>query len=154
MRRTSTPVLIILYCCLLFSCNPTKDIAGTYNTIFADLGLIGTTIRLMQDSSLQYISRGDIMYDTAAGPYSVRDHKVYIVFDRQPPDINNFSRVFSNLPLKTAWVSGDIVHYQFFCFIGRGKLFLSHITTGRKINKAMRYNKKKKYFLFGNHFYK
>jgi hypothetical protein len=147
-------VTFLLLLWILISCNSTKNISGTYRTNFAEFGFFGTTIRLKQDSSLQYVFQGDLIYDSTTGLYSVHDRKVYITFDKEPPDTTKLYHRFDNIPLKTAVISDDTIHYQIFCYIGHKKLFSSHIETEKKVVKASGYNKRKKYFFFGSHYYK
>jgi hypothetical protein len=154
MPKHRTAIIFILLSCGLYSCNSTKNIAGTYKTNFADLGFFGTTIRLNQDSSLQYVFQGDLIYDSTTGHYSIYNNKVYIIFDRELPDRNKLYYRFNNMPLKIATTSGGTIHYQIFCYIGHNKLFSSDIETGRKVTKARRYNKRMKYIFFGSHYYK
>ncbi len=154
MPRHITAIIFILLLYALFSCSSTKNIAGTYQTNFADLGFFGTTIKLKPDSSLQYVFQGDLMYDSTTGHYSIYDRRVYITFDKELPDTNKLYYRFDNMPLKTDNISGDTIHYKVFCYIGHNKLFSSHIETGKKVTKVRRYNKRKKYFFFGSHYYK
>jgi len=154
MPKLITATVFLLILCSIFSCGSTKNIAGTYHTNFADLGFFGTTVRLRSDSTLQYVFQGDLMYDSTTGRYTVKENKVYIRFDKEVPDTTKLYYRFDNMPLKTAFVEGDSVLYQSFLYIGHKKLFFAHAETGKKVTKARRYNKRKKYLLFGSHYYK
>jgi hypothetical protein len=153
MLKPINSIIFTIVLCGLFSCNSTENIAGTYKTNFAVLGFFGTTIRLKKDSTLQYVFQGDLMYDSTTGRYSIHDKKVYITFDKEFRDTNKLYYRFDNMALKTNIMSGDTAHYQIFYFTGHNKLFSSHIETGKKVTNARRHNKRKKYLLFGSHYY-
>jgi hypothetical protein len=154
MPNFITATICLLLASVVLSCASTKDIAGTYHTNFASLGFFGTTVRLKPDSTLQYVFQGDLMYDSTTGHYAVRDRNVYITFDKEVPDTTKLYNRFDNMPIKTAFVGGDSVLYQSFLYIGHNKLYFAHAVTGKKVTKAKRYNKRKKYILFGSHYYK
>ena len=147
----------LLFCCILFgliSCVTTKNIAGKYGTNFADMGFFGTTIKLKQDSTLEYMFGGDMIHHHITGHYKIYDHKVYMVFDKEILDTNFALGLFFPDTLYKTVFKGDTILYQSFCYIGHNKLFFAHAQTGKKITKARRYNKRKKYLLFGSHYYK
>ena len=153
MPRPITAIFSSLFLCGVFSCNSTKNIAGTYRNKFAVANFFGTTIRLMPDSSLQYVFQGDLMYDSTTGKYHVADNKLYINFDKELPDTNKMYYRFDNMQLKTLVYSGDTIKYKLSYVIGHNKLFPIHIETAKKVTKARKYNKRKKYILFGSHYY-
>lgn len=147
----------LLFCYILFgliSCSSTKNIAGKYGTNFATMGFFGTTIKLKQDSTLEYIFGGDMIYHHVTGHYKIYDHKVYMVFDKEKLDSNFASgSLFTDTLYKTVYL-GDTIVYQTFCYIGHNKLFFAYAQTGKKITRAKRYCKRKKYLFFGRHYYK
>jgi hypothetical protein len=49
---------------------------------------------------------------------------------------------------------GNAILYQRFCYYWTQETFFSHAVTSKKVTKARRYNKRKKYLLFGSHYYK
>ena len=153
MSRLTTAILASMFLCFIFSCSSTKNIAGTYRTKFAILNFFGTTIRLMQDSSLQYVFRGDLMYDSTTGHYHVADNKIYVNFDKEVQDTNKMYYRFDNMQLKTFLYFNDTIKYKQSYYIGHNKLFPIHIETGKKVTTARKYNKRKKYILFGSHYY-
>ena len=153
MPKDISAIISILFLCGLFSCGSTKNIAGTYRNKFAVANFFGTTIRLMSDSSLQYVFQGDLMYDSTTGQYHIIDNKLYIDFDKELPDTNKMYYRFNNMQLKTFVHLGDTIKYKLSYYIGHDKLFPIHIETGKKVTKARKYNKRKKYIFFGSHYY-
>jgi hypothetical protein len=154
MRKIITANVFLFILCSLLTCGSTKSIVGTYHTNFASLGFFGTTVRLRSDSTLEYVFQGDLIYDSTTGHYTVRGRNVYIRFDKEAPDTAKMYYRFNNTPLKTAFVEGDSIPYQSFLYIGHNKLFFAHAETGKKVTRATRYNKRKKYVLFGSNYYK
>ena len=153
MPRLISIILFLLFLCGIVSCSSTKNIAGIYRNKFAVANFFGTTIRLLSDSSLQYVFQGDLMYDNITGQYHVTDNKLYINFDKELRDTNKMYYRFDNMQLKTFVRSGDTIKYKLSYYIGHEKLFPIHIDTKKKITKARKYNKRKKYILFGSHYY-
>lgn len=137
----------------LTSCSSTKNVAGTYRNNFAVLNFFGTTIRLMQDSSLQYVFQGDLMYDSITGCYTIYGDKLYLNFDKERQDTNKLYSRFDIMPIKTVVHLGDTLKYKMSLVIGHKKLFLINSTTGTKVTKAKKYHKRKKFIFFGSHYY-
>jgi hypothetical protein len=154
MRTSTTLIAFTLISFVLLSCKSTKNVAGTYHTNFASLGFFGSTVRLMQDSTFQYVFQGDLIYDSAIGRYCIYDQKVFLNFDKETPDSTKLYYRFDNMPARTTIISGNTIKYQSFYYIGHKKLFATNAVTGKKITKSKRYNKRKKYILFGTHYYK
>lgn len=144
---------MLLILLAMFSCSSSKNIAGTYHSKFAVHGFFGTTVRLKSDSTLEYVFQGDLMYDSTTGRYQVYDDKLYITFDKESPDTNRLYYRFENMPLKTIIYFGDTIQYKLFYYIGHNKLFPAHVETGKKVSKASGYSKRRKYILFGSHYY-
>lgn len=138
----------------LFSCGSTRYIAGTYHSRFAELYMFGTTIRLKEDRSMQYIFQGDLLYDSATGRYRTYGNKIYVEFDKEVQDSNKLYYRFDNMPQKYACCGKDTVPYKMFFYIGRNKLFAAHSKTGRKITRSKAYNRRRKFLLFGSHYYR
>jgi hypothetical protein len=136
----------------LISCSSSKNIKGTYRNKFAVGGFFGTTIKLMRNDSLEFIFQGDLFYDKIIGHYQVSSDTLFITFDKEVSDTNTRSAVF-NTPLKTFVKNTDTIKYNSAYLIGHNKLFPINSSTGKKISKAKKYNKRKKYVLFGSHFY-
>jgi hypothetical protein len=137
----------------LLSCHSSKIITGTYRSKFAVHGMFGTTIRLKPDSTLEYIFQGDLMYDSATGRYQQRGDKLYLNFDKEVQDSNRLYYRFDNMPLKRDVYLGDTIFYKQYFYIGKNRLYPAHYETGKKVTKARGYSKKKKYLLFGSHYY-
>lgn len=153
MPRFLTAIIFLLFLCGIFSCSSTKNIAGTYRNKFAILNFFGTILRLMNDNSLQYVFQGDLMHDSATGHYQVADKKLFVNFDKELQDTNKMYHRFDKMQLKTFEYLGDTIKYKLSYYIGHDKLFPIHIETGKKVTKARKYNKGKKYILFGSHYY-
>jgi len=153
MPRTITAVLLLSFSYVLFSCSSSKNILGTYRNKFATTGFFGTTIRLFNDSSLQYVFQGDMMYDSITGHYKVLDNKLYLNFDKEPQDTNKLYYRFDGMALKTKVYSGDTIKYKISYVIAHDKLFPIHVKTEKKVTRAWKYNKRKKYIFFGTHYY-
>ena len=145
MPRHITAIFFSLFLCGVFSCRSTKNIAGTYRNKFSVVRFFGTTIRLTRDSSLQYVFQGDLMYDSATGHYHVFNNRIYINFDKELPDTNKMYYRFDNMPLNTIMYSGDTIKFKLSYYIGHDKLFPIHVETGKKVTKARKYSKRKKY---------
>ena len=153
MTRLLTAIIILLLCGL-FSCSSTNNIEGTYCSKFAILNFFGTTIRLMKDSSLQYVFQGDLIYDSVTGHYQVTDKRLFINFDKELQDTSKLYYRFDNIPLKTLVYSGDTIKYKLSFWIGHDKLFPILTEAGKRMTKAKKYNRRKKYIFFGSHYYK
>ena len=93
------------------------------------------------------------MYDSTTGHYHVADNKIYVNFDKEVQDTNKMYYRFDNMQLKTFLYFNDTIKYKQSYYIGHNKLFPIHIETGKKVTTARKYNKRKKYILFGSHYY-
>ncbi|HLA52553.1 MAG TPA: hypothetical protein VK618_04585 [Flavitalea sp.] len=83
--------------------------------------------------------------------FHVVDKKVFVKFQKIKTD--DFGP--GNIPvLQTNRNSSLPFAYDYQYFIGHKKLFSTHIATGKKVSRAARYSKKKKFVLFGSHYYK
>ena len=151
MPRLITAIFFSLFLCGVFSCSSTKNITGTYRDKFPVAGFFHT-IRLRQDNSLQYVFQGDLIYDSIIGHYRILNKKLYINFDEELSDTNTMSNLF-NAPIKRIVEFGDTIQYKLSYYIGHDKLFPIHVVTGKKVTKARKYNKRKKFILFGSHYY-
>ncbi len=133
------------------SCSVNKYISGSYRSNFADLGFFVTFLKLNQDSTVGYRHSGDLIFDTAVGVYHVVDKKVFVKFQKIKTD--DFGP--GNIPvLQTKRNSTLPFEYDYQYFIGHKKLFSTRIATGKILTRATRYSKRKKYVLFGSHYYK
>lgn len=93
------------------------------------------------------------MYDSATGQYQLYNNKIYVLFDKELKDSNKLYYRFDNMPVKTISYLGSTIQYQEFFYIGCNKLFPANIETGRKVTSARGYSKRKKYIIFGSHYY-
>ncbi|RBP26509.1 hypothetical protein DFR65_1155 [Oceanihabitans sediminis] len=67
---------------LLSSC-ASKNIKGTYQSIFADAGMFITTINFKTENKFEYIISGDLPDRNFTGYYQIKENIVYLKFD--PP---------------------------------------------------------------------
>jgi hypothetical protein len=136
----------------LLSCNSTKNLSGVYRSNFAVAGFFSTLIRFKPNNSLQFVSWGDLRYDSTVGHYKICDNKLYITFKKI--DLNAIGTGFNfDLPVQKALFAKDTIQYQSFYYIGNNKLFPANIETGKKGMKAWGYFRFKKYILFGRNWY-
>ena len=154
MQRLTTVILFWMFLCGIFSCSSTKNITGKYATNFASLGFFGTTIILKPDNTLSYKFSGDMIYHFVTGSYKVSDNKIYMLFDKEILDTNFVRSSLFDDTIHIATSKDDTIRYQRYFYIGHDKLFFSNYKTGEKITKAKRYNRRKKFLLFGSHYYK
>lgn len=143
----------LLFALTLCSCGPSRDLSGRYHSRFAELFMFGTTIRLKPDHSMQYVFKGDMLYDSTTGRYRVYGRKLYVEFDKEIPDTNKLYYRFDNMPQRYAYVKGDTIAYKKLFYIGRNKLFPAYSATGKKITRDKAYRKRRKYWLFGSRIY-
>ncbi len=149
-------IQISLFCILpigLLSCGSSKPALGVYLSRFAEVGMFGTTVRLKPDQTLEYIFHGDMLYDSATGHYRVCGSKLYVLFDPQPRDMFKLYYRYNDMPLKEAICHGDTISYKLLLYLGPNKLFPGHAETGKKVTRAWGYSKRRKYVLFGAHYY-
>jgi hypothetical protein len=153
--RNAANISIVFYIISfsLLSCSASRNIAGTYRSKFGVFGMFGTTVRLKKDNTLQYVFQGDMIYDSATGNYQICDDKVYVTFDKERQDTNRLYYRFDGMPLKIDTCLGSPISYKLFLYIGHNKLFPAHVETGKKVTRASGYSKRKKYLLFGSHYY-
>lgn len=116
--------------------------------------MFGTTIRLRPDHTMQYVFHGDMIYDSATGRYRAYGGKLYVQFDKEVRDTNKLYYRFDDMPQKYAYFKGDTIAYKMLLYIGRNKLFPSYAETGRKVTRDKAYSKRRKFWLFGSHYYR
>ena len=154
MPKLIINILSLLFLYRLFSCRSTKNIAGKYATNFASGGFFGTTIILKSDSTLNYTFSGDIIYHFVTGSYKVSDNKIYMLFDKKILDTNFVRSSLFDDTIHLATNKDDTIRYQRYFYIRHDKLFFSNYKTRENITKAKGYNRRKKFLLFGSHYYK
>jgi hypothetical protein len=148
-------LLIALFLLGLISCNSPKTLSGYYRSNFAIIGFFGTHIMFKTSDSLQFVFEGDMIYDSTVGSYRIFKNKLYVLFKRKDFDSNIVTSNIGhfNMPVKIDTVFGYTFPYQHFWYIGKNKLFATNEETGKKIMKESGYHKRKKYILFGSHYY-
>lgn len=139
---------------LLTACSTSNDITGTYRSKFATGGFFTTKVQLNADSTLQYVFEGDLEYEKATGHYRVDGNKLYILFDKEEPDSERPYHRFDVLPVKSLTLNGNRIDYQLSLYIGHHKLFPANKKTGKKVTRDTGYSKRKKYLLWGSHYFK
>ena len=124
---------------------------GVYRNNFPIMGFFGETIRFISNDSFQYVFQGDLIHDSTVGRYQIYNNKIFVLYKALPDSIYGHSRFNTKVLVKIT--STDTIRYQQFWFIGHNKLYNSYDSTGKKIVVAQGYFRKKKYFLFGSHYY-
>src|SRR5450432_4157766 len=91
INNIKTFSLFLLLPFISLSCGSSKKISGIYHSKFASLGTFGT-ITLRPDSTIVYVFRGDLLYDSAGGHYQAYGPK-----DKARSDANavNFLKPFN-----------------------------------------------------------
>lgn len=154
MSRQIIPLIVTIISFGIISCGSTKSIVGKYGTNFAEGGFFGTKVTLKEDSTLEYIFSGNMIYHHVTGHYRVSGHKVYMKFGKEIIDTNFSPGPLFDDSIHQTIHSGDTISFQRFFLIGYKKIFFAHAQTGKKITKTIRYCKRRKYLLFGGHYYK
>ena len=149
-----TSTIFIIPLIGFISCTSTKNLAGSYRSNFADLGFFVTRIKLKSDSTFEYRFRGDMFSDTATGKYNIEGRKLILTYDPRPIDTSGLAYMRSigfKLDEPLSLKSDAALPHVF--YIGQDKLFGSY-QDGKIVRKAVGYSKRKKYLLFGSHYYK
>jgi hypothetical protein len=142
----------ILLCAGLISCNHPKDLIGTYHSNTPEMGLLVTTIRLKPDSSFDLIVKGKSIYDSSIGEFRISNHRLFFTKIWEKTGQDKWTRIERDP--KTYGSNGDSIEYQAIFYFGDEKLYRGDFETGKKITRVAAYNKRKKYLLFGTHYYK
>jgi hypothetical protein len=150
--KLKKPISIVSLFMCLASCHYPKDLLGTYRSNFAETGSLMTTIRLKPDSSFEYVVKGNSLYDSSMGKYQILDHKLFLTTTWERTGQYKWS-LLERTP-KIYRSGQDSVVYQSIFYFGDEKLFIANFETGKKITRAVAYNERKKYLLFGTHYYK
>ena len=137
----------------LTSCSSMKNITGTYRSNFADLGFFVTNIKLKSDSTFEYRFRGDMISDTASGHFKVYRRKLILAYNPTPVDTSGLASLRDmGIKVNVSDLRSDANRTHVF-YIRHHKLYGSY-QDGEIVKKAFGYSKRKKYFLFGTHYYK
>lgn len=131
MPKLPAFISLVVLLSTIFSCNPARNVSGTYVSKFAIMDFFGTTMKLNRDSSFSYRMSGDMQYDTGAGRYRVADRYITLVFHS---------------------IAGTWPHEPARYFAGHNKLF-GIGKNGRKTVRAWGYSKRRKYILLGTHWW-
>jgi hypothetical protein len=138
----------------LSSCHSVKDVTGRYRSKFAVNGFFSTTIILNTDSTFGYRMRGDMMFDTSNGTYQVEKKYVILKHERFRLDTAGMTEeqkhgVVISYALSTNLHLNDQGKYK----IKGSKLFFCD-SNGFMFKKAFGHSKRRKFLLFGSHWYK
>jgi len=149
LKRT-TFIAGLLIC--IASCSHPKDILGAYRSNIAERGQLMTTIRLKPDSSFDYVIQGNLMYDSSFGKYQILDHRLFLstIWEKTGP----YRWSLLERSPKTFISGHDSIEYQKMFYFGDNRLFAANFETGKKMKRNVVYNERKKYILFGGHYYK
>jgi hypothetical protein len=111
-----------------------------------------TTLILKPDSTFEYIIKGNSIYDSSFGKYQIWEHKLF--FSKIWEKTGQFRWSLLERTPKTFISGQDSIEYQSIFYFDDNKLFAANFETGKKITKTVGYNERKKYILFGTHYYK
>ena len=109
---TRLTLIFWLVTSLFTSCYPVKPIHGVYYLKFAELSMIGSRLTLNSDSSFEYVTGGDMMYDSATGHYTVIKNKIYIFFNQEAKRDLKLYYSFDTLPVRTIRHSGYTIRFK------------------------------------------
>ncbi|MVN23558.1 hypothetical protein GO621_18720 [Mucilaginibacter sp. HMF7410] len=150
--ETTKRLFVLLIVFGFFSCSSKRNVAGTYRSNLADLGFYITTVKLKTDNSFEYSFRGDLISNKATGHYRVNKRKLYLVYDFTPVDTSVLSS-YKKLGINVTDSLKNENSYPHVFYLGKNKLFMSW-QDEKIIRQVKVYHKRKKYLLFGSHYYK
>jgi hypothetical protein len=134
------------------SCNSERNITGTYRSNFAEMGFFSSKLKLKPDSSFEYYFRGDLIFDTATGNYCISKRKLILTYDQTPIDTSQFVYLRAlGFNFDTPQRSDE--NHSHIYYIRKNKLYVS-FQDGKIVRKAHGYSERKKYVLFGTHYFK
>jgi hypothetical protein len=145
------------FCTLFFSgllsCNSTKNIIGVYKSNFSVGGFFGTTLRLYSDSNFTFRMSGDLAYDTAAGHFHISNDSVILIYRPLPIDTSfGYQIMKGSFSIHEEITGNQNLHEPTKYLIGHNKLFLTD-KYGFKVKRQWGYSNRRKYILFGKHWY-
>lgn len=153
MQKILTAISFALPVCVLLSCHSSKNIAGTYRSKFAVNGFFGIRVNLNPDSTFNYRMSGDLVYDTAAGQFQIRQR--VLILNYRPLSIDTTSEhaiTEGSISVHEAITGNRNLHGPAKYIIGYHKLFLID-KNGYKLKRQWGYSKCRRYILFGKHWY-
>jgi len=144
-------LIILLFTASVFSsCSPAKFSTGTYRTNFPVQVMFSVRLKLNADSTFEYVSQGDLTYDSVTGTYQHFHNKVFLKTIWMKTGPYRYTRAED----PKIFISGrDTIKYQSFFYVATDKLYFTNLETGKKITKAKKYHERKKWVLFGSHYY-
>jgi hypothetical protein len=154
MKNVTLPKLIFISGLLdcICSCSISRNSIGTYRSNDTQSDLPITTLILKPDSTFEYIIKGNLIYDSSFGKFQIWKHKLFLSKIWEKTGQYRWSSI-ERAP--KIFISGqDSIEYQSIFYFGDDKLFAVDFETGKKIKKETGYNERKKYILFGTHYYK
>ena len=139
--------------CGLFSCSSTENLAGKYRSNFVVHGFFVTRINLNADSTFGYRMSGDLIFDTSSGHYKIK--KDYLILYHEPFNLDtvDYSKYGKEaVLLSNALSTNNHLNGPHRYVIGDNKLFVCD-SSGKIVKKQFGYSKRRKYLLFGKHWY-
>jgi hypothetical protein len=113
-----------------------------------------TKVTLKSDSSFEYRFRGDLIFDTATGRFKIDQRKLILVYDPRPIDTSGLATMRSmGFKLDSPLTVKSDAGLPHIFYIRRNKLFHSR-RDEEIVRRATKYNKRRKYLIFGSHYYK
>ncbi len=117
------------------------------------MGFFITTIQLNNDSTLKYNFNGDLINRSATGHYHRKGDTLLLYYMWNKDNSENMLAGATNDEMQLHF-DEDTLQYRGRYIVGHNKLFPMHLKTGRKLTRDVRYNKRRKYILYGSHYYK
>ena len=150
MRKIRDLFILLFTAAIFYSCSPVKFATGTYRTNFPVQVMFSVRLKLNTDSTFEFVSQGDLSYDSVSGTYRLFHNKVFLLTIWTKTGPYRYTRAED----PKIFISGkDTIKYQSLFYIGTDKLYFTNLETGKKITKAKKYHPRKKWILFGNHYY-
>ena len=146
------PIFILGLSIFIGSCTTSRNSLGIFRSNFAESGQQIKALTLKPDSTFVYIIKGNSIYDSTFGKYQIWRHKLFLskIWEKTGP----YRWSLLEREPKIFVLDRDSIEYQSIFYYDDNKIFTANFETGKKIKKVPVYNKRKKYILFGTHYYK
>lgn len=135
---------------ITFSCTAKREITGTYQSNFAQFGFFVTQLSLLPNGHFSQTFSGDLIHRLSEGTYRIDGNRLILDYKRKSvdPTMEELMKAAGSNSLIFEIDSGanDTL------LIRQNKLL--HISGGRTVRKAQRYNKLKRFIIFGSHYYR
>ena len=150
----NNPILLIIgfTAACSVSCRSTRDISGTYTSRFAVIGYFSTSIRLLSDSSFTYRERGDMMFDTSSGHYTVKGRYLILYHEPFKLDSTEVSKYGKEMVVSSYGLSiNNHLAAPEKYLIKSDKLFVCN-ESGKVERRKYGRSRHKRFFIFGSDF--